>query len=274
VKDARFVLSDSTRALIATAYSHLGITADAVACAPQITPQLRMIANTLRREGQPKRTRKVIDVNTQAGIATVEDTTHKSPYGPGTDLVLSWPAYLASSDHADARKVLQVYYSIPRNLRMNRSNHPIIPLEAYCVAANVSPLSILAILTGEIVRLGAQASTIIAAINHPRVVQKSVEMALTDEGIEDRNLLSKATGFLPTPKGSQTLVQVNTNATANAAAAPVTIAPPPEQTIRRLVDRFNDARELPAAPMPDLTSHDDAITILTDSPDDEDDDVL
>jgi len=78
-------------------------------------------------------------------------------------------------------------------------------------------------------------------------------MALTDEGHEDRATLHKATGFLPSPKGAQTNIQVvqHASATANAQAASVA-APPPEQTIRRLVDRFNDARQIQSVERPSL----------------------
>jgi hypothetical protein len=245
----------------ARAYSVLGITIEEVAVAPQITSQLREIARTIRRAGQPKRirqARKSISRDNGTLKTSESDTTVilnddiPPPYGPGADLPRSWPHYLSSDDHADARKVLLAYHSIPHYCR------DVLPIEAFCVAAKVSPLSILGILVGSIVRMGAAARTVIAMVNQPRVVQKSVDMALTDDGIADRELLAKATGFLPTPKGAQTIINVDnkSSATANAQSA-VVDAPPPEQTIRRLVDRFNDARtiiapvqdSLPEAPM-------------------------
>lgn len=247
-----------SKLLRARAYPLLGVTVEEVAVAPQITPELREIAKTIRREGQPKRTRrsKVVNsgvdstTNTTINVAIDEETP--PPYGPGADLHTAWPHYLGSDDHPDAKKVLLAYHSVPHYCRT------LLPIEAYCVAAKVSPLSILGILVGSIVRMGAAARTVIAMVNQPRVVQKSVEMALTDDGIADRELLAKATGFLPTPKGSQTIVNVAANASAEASPSQaVVLAPPPEQTIRRLVDRFNDARgitspvqsALPEAPM-------------------------
>jgi hypothetical protein len=230
----------------ARAYPFLGITAEEVAVAPQITPQLREIARTIRRAGQPKRIRRNkivnsgVDSTTQTTVSVTIDDEHAAPYGPGADLPRSWPHYLSSDDHADARKVLLAYHSIPHYCR------DVLPIEAFCVAAKVSPLSILGILVGSIVRMGAAARTVIAMVNQPRVVQKSVEMALTDDGIADRELLAKATGFLPTPKGAQTIVNVAANANA-AATAQSASAPPPEQTVRTLVDLFNEARGLPPA---------------------------
>jgi len=248
-----FPLLPETATLRNRAYFELHVTPEQVAMAPQITPQLRAITRTLKRAGQHKIVRKDEAVEIQ----------HAAPYGPGLDIAVSWPHYLSSSDHADAKKVLLTYHGLHIYLRK------VIPIEAFCVAAGVSPLTILGILTGEIVRMGAQASTIIAAVNHPRVVQKSVEMALTDDGLADRTLLAKATGFLPTPKGSQTNINIAANATAQAAPQIVVVAPPPEATIRRAVDRFNDAKELPPAPnLPDYITT-PAIAVEVDDEDDE-----
>jgi hypothetical protein len=202
----------------------LGIDEGALAAAPRITSQMRMIERTIRGGRDAK-----------------------APYGPGGDLTTSWPNYLDASDHADARKVRDAYYALPRYMRTR------LPIEAFCVAAGVSPLTVLEILTAVIVRQGTQASTVIAAVNHPRVVEKTVEMALTDDGIEDRTMLHKHAGFLPTASGPKTNIVVTQNASATAQAASVA-APPPEQTIRRLADRFNMARALPEAvtePMPE-----------------------
>jgi len=148
--------------------------------------------------------------------------------------------------------VLLTFHGLNRNLRyssfISNCGQIPIPIEAFCVAAGVSPLSILGVIVGEIVRLGAQANAIIAAVNQPRVVQKLVDRALDDEEdtrMEAATLLARATGFLPSPKGTVISVaaNANANAVAQAAAAPV-LAPPPEATIRRAVDRFNDQRAI------------------------------
>jgi len=202
------------------ALARLGISEMVLKQMPQITPELRMIAKTIRKNG--------------------------GPYGPGADLLKSWPNYLRSSDDPDALKVRSIYYELPNYLRRQ------LPVEAFCLAAGVSPHRVLEILTATVMRLGAQASSIIAAVNHPRVVEKTVEMALTDDGIEDRTMLHKHAGFLPTASGPKTNIVVTHNAAAPAEAAWVA-APPPEQTIRRLADRFNLSRAIPeqvTEPMP------------------------
>lgn len=221
------------------AYAQLGVTQDAVAREVQITPHLNAIAAVIRRAGQPKVTTRVV-LPADGDVGITEKTEHVPPYGPGSDVARSWPWYLETSDHPDAKKLLSVYFS---TFKIHRR---VLPVEAFCVAANVSPLRILEIITATCVRLGAQASNIVAAVNHPRVVQKTVEMALTDEGVEDRAMLHKAAGFLPQPKGSQTNITIAANAQSNSAAQAAAVpAPPPEQTIRRMVNRFNEAKQLP-----------------------------
>lgn len=252
-------MSRATDHLRAQAYLRLGVNPETVKSGVHITPQLKQISLTIRRAGQPKVTHRI---ESEKGDykTIIRDTEHKPPHGPGSDLTKSWPWYLQASESHEAAELLRCYHAIPKTFAT------MLPIEAFCLAASVAPTRILEILTGVIVRLGAQASTVIAAVNHPRVVQKTVEMALTDEGIEDRAMLHKATGFLPQPKGSQTTIQVNQNAQANASgngASAIVSAPPPENTIRRLVNRWNDNRALPedtgTVRIPDILPHEEVM---------------
>jgi hypothetical protein len=99
-------------------------------------------------------------------------------------------ALLAESNDPSAIKVQSAYLTIPQSYRR------LLPAEAYCHSAGISPWVLLEAITVAAVRRGVMASAIVAAINQPRVVQKTVEMALTDDGIRDRMALHKATGFL------------------------------------------------------------------------------
>lgn len=223
-----------------SAYRALGLRVEDVRAAPQITPQLRAISAVLRREDQPRVTTRVFGDGDD--LPVTETTTHTPPRGPGADVARSWPWYLETCEDPSARKVLESYYSTLKSYRS------VLPIEAFCVAAGVSPFRILELLTGALVRVGATASTIVAAVNHPRVVQKTVDMALTDDGHDDRSDLHKAVGFLPTAKGSQTTIQVVQNA---SAAAPAHATPPsPEATIRKLVGRFNNDSRTPLPALP------------------------
>jgi hypothetical protein len=191
------------------AYQRLGINPQDVERVPFLWPNLRGIARRLNR-------------------GRAEDAPPVCPLD-----LLQW------SEDPEARRVLQKYLAVPESYRR------LLPAEAYCCAAGVSPWRILEVVTGVAVRLGTQASAILAAVWHPRVVEKTIEMALKDEGTVDRNTLHRATGFTPFPKGSTTIVNVQQNAQGQIPGVP---APRPEDTIRRLAARFNEAEQPLAAP--------------------------
>jgi hypothetical protein len=95
------------------------------------------------------------------------------------------------SDDPEARKVLQKYRSVPKTYQK------LLPVEAYCLAAGVSPWKVLEVVAAVAVRNGAQAAVVLAAVWGPSVVMANIRRALTDKGIRDRELFFKATGLLP-----------------------------------------------------------------------------
>jgi hypothetical protein len=199
-------ITDRRSQLAESALKRLDVRASDVMLMPQITPTLRMVAKVLRKSGRP------------------------------ADPMF----YLNASDDPVALEVRQMYYGMPA------AEAKSVPIEAFCLAARVSPLRILEIITAIAVRLSVQSSAILATVSHPQVVEKTIDIALTDDGVEDRAMLHRAAGFLPAPKGSHTNITVTQNATAAAqAVAPQlpTAAPPPEQTIQRLTNRFNEEQK-------------------------------
>lgn len=194
------------------AYKLLGITADDVRSHPIVTPQLRAIRRILHRRQQ---------------------------YNPQPITLLR------SSNEPDARLLVDAYDSIPGGYARY------LPLEAFAVAAQLSPLRVLELYTMTAVRAGAQASSVIAAVSHPSVMEKTVESALSDVDEyrhDSRVVLHRITGALPQPKGAQTIINMSQNQN-QAQAASSGVAPPPENTIRKFVDRFN-TRSRPAAALP------------------------
>ena len=90
----------------------------------------------------------------------------------------------------------------------------------------------------------------LASVNHPAVVEKTVEVAMTPEGVKDREFLHKHVGFIPVGSGQpqqplSVTVNANSSAVAEAKVANV-LAPTPETTVRRLTDRLNAARGIAA----------------------------
>jgi hypothetical protein len=157
--------------------------------------------------------------------------------------------YLRASNLRAARQFIYLYddVAIPQFVRMR------LPIEAFCLAAKIPPsdlISVIAEAAREVHRIQAHW---IAAQRHPAIVEKSSELALAGD-VDHATLNMKHMGFLPLPKGSQVSVNVSANAQAQSATQTTTvIAPSPEQTIRRIHDRFNAAREKPALPEPKET---------------------
>lgn len=102
--------------------------------------------------------------------------------------------YLRGSDDPDARKWLHVYDDIPVSYR------DLVPFEAYCVAANISPRRMLEVVTGACYEQSTAASILIAKAAHPELVKKSVEFAKDLGGLSDRKMLHQREGFAPIPK--------------------------------------------------------------------------
>src|ERR1700745_249230 len=75
-------------------------------------------------------------------------------------------------------------------------------------------------------RIAIYKAQIVAALALPSVVERSIETALTEDGIADRKMLFQHSGFLPTPKGSQTTIAITQNAQANATSRSVVAVPP------------------------------------------------
>jgi hypothetical protein len=192
----------------AEAYAALGIDPAKVRQLTPIASQLRMLGGNLRRRNLPV-----------------------SPY-----------YYLKCSSSPVARQITELYYSLPKFKR------DLIPIEAYCLAASADPLAIFHLIVEACRSISMQSSAIMAAVSHPQVVEATIERALDNEdkhSVRYVEMLHKATGFVPTPSGAKTQITLTQNASASAQAASIP-APPPEQTIRRLANRFNDQRALPA----------------------------
>jgi hypothetical protein len=115
-----------------------------------------------------------------------------SKCGPSGDPIRGLD-FLEASEDPEARKVLKPYLSVPESYRR------LLPPEAFCQVAGVSPFVVLEAITVAAVRRGVMASAIVAAVNHPRVVLKTIEVALRDDGIKERAMLHKSMGLWSTP---------------------------------------------------------------------------
>lgn len=126
--------------------------------------------------------------------------------------------------------------------------------DALCKRAGLTPIELLGVVAEAAYRYAMYTTQIKVALALPSIVERSVDAALTDDGVADRRMLFLHSGFLPTPKGSQVAF---TQIVQAQAAQPAVVLPRPEETIRRLANRFNEARGLPSLPavaLPETTN--------------------
>jgi len=144
------------------AYDQLGIDPMDVQIVPMLSVQFRRIARAARNANLEGRS------TTAAGTLCL----------------------LEGCNDPDAKKLVAVFHSIPASYRK------LLPPEAYCLAAGVLPTRALELMTVVAVQRTANASMILSTVMHPRVVLKTIEMALTDGGAKERRMLHVATGFI------------------------------------------------------------------------------
>ena len=185
----------------------LGVTEEQLRAAPVITPMLHRIAGL------------------QGGLE------HDSSFAANEAAV----GYLRMSEEPDARKVVDIFDRTKLSLRARY----VVPMEAYCIAAGVSPNRVLELVVATMVRAGAQLDTIITAARHHELVEKSITIGLTDGGIDDRMAVHRATGYVPTPRGSRTIISLSQQ-TSQIETRPRAVLPPMDTVIRQLSDRFNE----------------------------------
>lgn len=156
--------------------------------------------------------------------------------------------YLRASDLPEARHFISKY----DNMLLPQFVRRLLPIEAFAVAASISPTRLWGVIVESARIFEGGLGSLTAAAAHTRVVQASIDSAVTPEGLEDRAHQLKHMNFLPMPKGSQVNVNVSASAAAQTQVAQATVvdAPSPEATIRGLIERQNrfNTREQPALP--------------------------
>jgi hypothetical protein len=125
-------------------------------------------------------------------------------------------------------------------------------VEAVRQRAGLKTLELLGIIAEVACRMAMYEAQIIVALSHVLVVEKTIDLALDDaakakDSLAAQIVLHKATGFLPMPKGSQTIFGIIMQDAQAPAAAQSVAAPRPEETIRRASAKFNDMRAMPPA---------------------------
>jgi hypothetical protein len=147
-----------------------------------------------------------------------------------------WPSALEAlraSDSREARSFMIRY----DDLYLPSYVRKVLPIEAFAVAADLSPTRLFAVIAECIRTQKQQLGAIKAAQAHEEIVEVSSQAALDADRVEDRMAHLKHMAFLPAAKGAQISIVNQASATASADAKSLAVsAESPEATIRRMVE--------------------------------------
>lgn len=154
--------------------------------------------------------------------------------------------YLRSSSTKEAIELLRIW-----DLGSIKE-HKIIPFEAYCLSAKSTPKAMMGIIMQAIVEQSNLASELLVATAHPEIVQKTIKIAKTKAGADERKAILQNRGFLPAPKNQVfnnygNMTQDNRKQVANVSVGQLS---EDDDKISEAVDKFNAERVLKAGNLP------------------------
>jgi hypothetical protein len=85
---------------------------------------------------------------------------------------------------------------------LSRYDQRRVSLEELCEAVGIRPGKLLGSVVEAAYDFNLDVGNLVAAVAHPRIVQTSIDRALTPDGVEDRRMHFQHTGYLPPPKGT------------------------------------------------------------------------
>lgn len=147
--------------------------------------------------------------------------------------------YLRGSDAKEAMDVVRLW-----DLGSGRQ-HEVVPFEGYCLAAGTTPKRMMGVIMECVTEQADTAATLLVRSRYQEVAEKTVNMALTADGVMDRKMIHQNRGFLPAPK-NQTIHnfgQLNqANGAQQIANVQVSQLEQRRDAISKAVDRFNESR--------------------------------
>jgi hypothetical protein len=105
---------------------------------------------------------------------------------------------------------------------LSDSDKGTVRIEDLCAGAELTPGEFLGEVTKALWERNADIGRLIAAVNHPRVIESTIEHSASPFGGQDRKMLLEASGFLPTKQGLSINID-NSKKTLNAGAGTTTI---------------------------------------------------
>lgn len=152
--------------------------------------------------------------------------------------------YLRASPSPEAKTVVRLWDQQMTSVRS------LVPFEAYVVAAGCSRKRMLQIIIGEVSEQSNEEAALLSAVKHRDIVQKTVDVALSDEygSGEARKMLLQHRRFLPMPKNQVIMGDVinhdNRQQNLNSQVANISVKSLEESRTRigASTDRFNRDR--------------------------------
>ena len=153
---------------------------------------------------------------------------------------------LRSSADEDAQAFVAMHDSLRPAIRK------LVSWEVIAVAAGLTTTRLREVAFSAVCDFSDSATNLLLKASMPRIVRKSVAMALTDKGLADREWMLKAGTVLPTPKAAQTLIQRNVlidqSITSNELPpAPDTRYIEPDERLRAIHGMWGQNNLLPAS---------------------------
>lgn len=122
--------------------------------------------------------------------------------------------------------------------------------ETLCDLSGVKPADLFGSVCGQVWASSQREASMLIAINHPRIIEKTAKFALSPKGVKDREMFHKGTGFLPTPKGAH--ISINNSPqmlqASGGGSSPLAL-PSMEDDMMEIEDaEFEDTPLLPSGP--------------------------
>lgn len=184
----------------------------------------------------------------QATVAASPKISHLFKHVPGGEPAV-WEI-LEESDNAEARRLLEF-----RN-RLTQKQLAAVPFEAIVIAAGMTTKHAFGVVSEAIIEHSQDASRLILHAATPAIMEKVVQGAKEHGGSEAKMLL-QATNLVPRPKNT---VVIHNGDVVKGNKNQVAVLPSPEDTGRRLGNRFNVEMTIPAAlpaPVEDVLEEDE-----------------
>jgi hypothetical protein len=151
-------------------------------------------------------------------------------------------------DDDDARDFIELYDSL------SGKDKQYLSLEEIAVASGIGSLRLAEIAQSAMIMHGQLTTKLLLASNMSKIVSTSIKQALTPKGLADREMMLKAGGIMPVPKGATIAIQ-NNIADGRSETKTLDAPTPSYLTASERLKAIHDAvevRRLPVPPSPTI----------------------